>query len=730
MVEPVELEVLLAGCAEEPIHVPEAVQPFGALLAVDDAGTLQVASDGADAVLGAPVRLGRPLAELLGDDLAARCRVGGAPFQAELLGAGAADVATHRSGALSLIEIEPVGVTPLPSDELISLQRPLWRARTLHELLDATVREVRELTGFDRVMAYRFDDEWNGEVVAEARAASLRPYLGLHYPASDIPPQARELYRRNPSRLIADVAYRPSPLRHLDRDRTAPLDLSDSTLRSVSPVHLQYLRTMGVAASMSLSLLVDGRLWGLVACHHERAPHRPDPSRRRAASSLAELAAALVVTVTEAESLSDRLIASERVGALHTRIDEADDPLEALTADTRLLGLVDAVGAVVSIDGRTASVGRARPAAQAALDAAALLAEGVDCADTDELAGPGPDLVGALAVALGEGGRSWVVWYRPELVHEIRWAGDPHGDEVVTEPDGRVHLGPRRSFATFVESVTGRSPAWGPSERWAARELSSHVRATLTRRTHERLTASSIVQRALLSGASLEASGFDVAVRYLPAQGDPIGGDWHDVFHLPDGAAAFVVGDTVGHGVEVAGIMAQLRSALRAYLVSETSPAVALDRMGELVQQLLPGQMATAVVGVVDPSTGRVRVASAGHLPPLVVGSGGARALEVPNGPALGFRRAGPSRTVETVLGAGEGLVLFSDGLVEHRDVPVPEAVQQLGEALAGGGARAPWPPPGGAAELCERALSLLGGRAADDDLTVLASLRSPAGRG
>src|SRR5690606_8265454 len=139
---------------------------------------------------------------------------------------------------------------------------------------------VRGLTGFDRVMIYRFDPEWNGEVVAERRVSELDPFLGTRYPASDIPPQARALYLRNPIRLIPNSDHQPIPLVALPDAPGTTLDLSDSTLRAVSPVHLEYLRNMGVVASMSAALRVDGALWGLVACHHYAAPRRPSQRAR------------------------------------------------------------------------------------------------------------------------------------------------------------------------------------------------------------------------------------------------------------------------------------------------------------------------------------------------------------------------------------------------------------------------------------------------------------------
>jgi hypothetical protein len=359
------------------------------------------------------------------------------------------------------------------------------------------------------------------------------------------------------------------------------------------------------------------------------------------------------------------------------------------------------------------------------MDAIELLGPGTEPVAVDSLTQPHEDLVGALAVPLGSGGRSWVVWYRRELVGEVRWAGDPHSDEVVTGPGGVARLGPRRSFATFVESVTGRCRPWSAADRVAAGELGSQVGAVLERRTHDRLSSALVVQRALLLDADVAAPGFDVAVRYLPAHGDPVGGDWHDIVLLPGGSTAFVVGDAAGHGIEVAGVMAQLRNALRAYLVAGMSPGAALGRLDELVHQLLPGQMATAVVCVVDPADGRARVAVAGHLPPLLIGPGGVTALQVPRSPALGLGSLGglgEPGDLEHHLEVDEGLVLFSDGLVERRTTPIPVLLGRVSDALSKSRSG------GDAGVLCGRAIAATGPDGSDD-VTVLACVRVGTGR-
>jgi light-regulated signal transduction histidine kinase (bacteriophytochrome) len=231
------------------------------------------------------------------------------------------DAILHRSGPYLVVELEPharAGASTYRdygTDTHQALLR-LQGADSLADLLDAAVGEVRRVTGYDRVMVYRFDVDQHGEVVAEERRADLEPFLGLHYPASDIPAQARRLYVANPIRIIADVAYRPAALVSApDLADAAPLDLTHATLRSVSPIHVEYLRNMGVAASMSVSLLQDGRLWGLIACHHY-APKLVPYSVRMTC----ELVGQTLATLIQAEERREEAAVREAIGARKLRV--------------------------------------------------------------------------------------------------------------------------------------------------------------------------------------------------------------------------------------------------------------------------------------------------------------------------------------------------------------------------------------------------------------------------
>ncbi len=284
----------LIVAAREPIHIPGAIQPHGCLLTLarDSLRILQVSANG-EAFLGRhPVSLcGEPIAaildagqeEALREALRASPETGGGLSRLDI-GGRAFDASVSAGSDVVLLELEPAegddaGTTSAGIQQAL---RRLAQCDTFDRLVDVTARAVRELTGFDRVMVYRFDSDDHGEVIAEAKGEALEPYLGLHYPESDIPRQARALYLRHWVRCIPNARYAPVPLvPPLRPDTGLPLDLSDSILRSVSPVHLEYMANMGVQASMSVSLIVAGRLWGLISAGH-RTPHA-FPQRLRSA---------------------------------------------------------------------------------------------------------------------------------------------------------------------------------------------------------------------------------------------------------------------------------------------------------------------------------------------------------------------------------------------------------------------------------------------------------------
>ena len=371
---PVGTPIDLDNCAREPIHIPGSIQPRGVLAVVREADfqVRQVSANTAE-LLDRPVDevLGRHLSALMGADQAARVmeatRAPGElrqrnPIECVL------DVAGRRRAFDAILRREPGGVL-LVELEIADGERPfsfpntyqavrgsveeLNQVATLDELYGTAARAVRDLTGFDRVMVYRYDEHYNGEVVAESKRDDLNSFLGLHYPSTDIPAQARALYEKNWIRLISDVDYTPVPIvPTVDPDRGASLDLTYATLRSVSPIHVEYLQNMGVHASMSISLLRNGRLWGLIACHHYAGPHLPPFGTRAAAEFLGSTLSLRLVERFDDDQLQKRLTAQAVLGKLTSAtLDDSDSLTGALLGAPDLLDLVAAEGVVVNIAG-------------------------------------------------------------------------------------------------------------------------------------------------------------------------------------------------------------------------------------------------------------------------------------------------------------------------------------------------------------------------------------------
>jgi light-regulated signal transduction histidine kinase (bacteriophytochrome) len=478
----------VSNCDREPIHVPGAIQPHGALIAARAADLAVVqASVNVEAILGIAhaAVLDAPLGSLFAA-WAAELDLPRAIAPGEIRAFRAAhrgrlvDVAVHRSGDVLIVEIEPV--PPGAGDDAVTLcdeaRRAVEQMRSALRLTDLwpeVARIIRGVTGFDRVMVYRFSPDGAGQVIAEAVAEGVEGYLGLWYPASDIPQQARALYLENRIRLIVDAAYEPAPILPV-MAFGAPLDLSRAVLRSVSPMHCQYLANMRVRAAMSISLVHEGRLWGLVACHH-LAPLHVGSRRRSMCALLGDVASWMLGPKLEAEQAEARVQAAAVRAALVERMATRSDLATALVEGApTALDLVTARGFAVSHGGAVRTLGAAPP--KEAL--AALLAWVRDRAGdrgvyaTDALAAAYPPAAalqdtasGVLAAVVSCAHDLTLIWLRPEVVREVSWAGDPHKPADLA---GNT-LGPRRSFALWKETVRGRSLAWAPWEIEAAEGL-------------------------------------------------------------------------------------------------------------------------------------------------------------------------------------------------------------------------------------------------------------------
>ena len=403
----------------------------------------------------------------------------------------------HRSGRHVCLDIEPVSREPWQTPPVIAAQSILEtfkHATRPDELCDLAVRGLRAITGYDRVMAYRFGADGHGEVIAEALAAQLESYLGLHYPATDIPPQARRQYMSQRVGAIVDASYQPVPLlTDPALDDGTPLDLTHSTLRSVSPIHREYMRNMKTAASLTIGLAHKQRLWGMLVCHHG-TPRVAGPDLRAVADMVGQVVSLLLVSLSEADLYARR---HARQASLRAVIDRLAGPVplaEALAAaEDELLGLVDAAGAVVSFAGSFRCLGRTPPPAAAERAFAALqLAAAGDTLAVDDLALRYPALAGctsegsgALLLPLAQGTDDAILWFRPELSRTVSWGGNPAEHAAVEPVTGR--LSPRTSFAIWKETVRNRSAPWEEVDLALAGDLRSAIEAELAQRMKSEL---------------------------------------------------------------------------------------------------------------------------------------------------------------------------------------------------------------------------------------------------
>ena len=500
----------IASCDREPIHIPGAVQPHGVLLVLDrDTLEIRHAAGDVAGLLGVERWIGVAAGAVLGDPIARRIAAvtasgsGGGFVGALRVGERAFDVSAAFQTDKVLVEIEPGLDLALTGAQILaqleSAAAAFERCPGLKTLYDRAALEFRHLTGFDRVMVYRFGEDDAGEVVAESRAPHVQAFLNHRFPASDIPKQARALYVRNLVRVIPDSAYVPAPL--LPPTATE-LDMSDCALRSVSPVHLRYLRNMGVTASASVSIVKDGRLWGLIACHHE-SPRLLPYDIRAACRALAGGLARQIKAKEEAEIYHERLrlrSLGDDVAHALARADNGDLALEEHVRD--LMRLADADGVAVFRDDRIEVTGKAPPHLALAILRDWLLETAKDgaadgAAATDQASIDVPDVISFRALASGVMGvvveRSpllAILWTRAEQVETVRWAGEP---VKATTADGV--LTPRASFDAWTQTVRGRSRPWTPAQTSAALrlredlidlrrarrtdELNSYLRATL-----------------------------------------------------------------------------------------------------------------------------------------------------------------------------------------------------------------------------------------------------------
>lgn len=530
----------LTQCEREPIHTPGSIQPHGVLLAVDAASGLitqasanagEVLGTSMDAVLGADWRSLVAPGKTLDEESSSPWHSLWMPVRLVKHDAPPAKrwvAAFHRYEQHMLIELAPHAerFDEDPLRRSYEIGRQLEADRSVDAAAARAARSLRNLLGYDRVMIYRFDRHWNGEVIAESLRRGLEPYLGLHYPSTDIPAQARTLYLRNRVRGISDVSYTPCPIvSAADVDTSQPLDLSDISLRSVSPVHLEYLSNMGVTGTLVASIIVNGRLWGLISCHHYR-PRYADHDMRELAEGVATALATRIGALEEVdkEQLESSLLTVRE--KLITAFNESDEIGAALLAKLapQLLEVVDSDGVAIFSGDQITTYGRVPDR-----DSLLRIRQHVGPASVDHDAISGvlhtnalgerfPELADLAAIAAGiifmplvPDAHSAILWTRREMVHDVRWGGNPHLAKLETIPGAR--LSPRQSFAAWQETVRGQARPWAPEHTESARSL--RVLIELMERKHYQRHTS-------LLGTSLERVREGVLI--VQANGEA----WHE----------------------------------------------------------------------------------------------------------------------------------------------------------------------------------------------------------
>lgn len=483
----------LTSCDLEPIHEIGSVQAAGFLIAVDPDWRVTRASANCSQYLGQPIEeiLGANLGTLIlptaihairnrlfslqGPDAVERAfaiqfQVGGPEF----------DLAVHKIGNLIVVEAEasePLG--DLNAGAMVrSMIDRVQDELSVTGLAQQAVRLVQALTGYDRVMIYHFHPDSSGEVIAERARADMEPFLGLRYPASDIPKQARALLVRNPVRILFDARGDTSPVLSIEGPSDQPLDMSMSSLRSHSLMHLEYLQNMGVGASLTISLLKNGVLWGLISCHHN-TPRSIGFERRTTAELFAQVLSLLIDRCERNEILKYEAQTRELTGTLLATIAKKGIANQDFTElANHLIAVVPCDGTGYCIDGKITLSGTTPTLEEFGYLRAFL--DGVadsQVYSTDEIGKvypPGSAFVeraaGMLAIPISTVPRDYLVFFRKETASLVTWAGDPNKPVTVGGANGD-RLTPRKSFEAWQATVRGKSKPWTESERRAAEAL-------------------------------------------------------------------------------------------------------------------------------------------------------------------------------------------------------------------------------------------------------------------
>lgn len=488
-----EVVVDLSNCEQEPIHTPGKIQPFGFLLAVELSNWRVLhCSDNTNEFLGVNANqlLHQPLGKILTEHSLAQIKHAVAneklsvinPIELEFIARAQSfqGILHINSSGLLIIECEALHLAYFPSSDFYStpsrLMRTLKDCQTVHELCDKTVKFIRHTTSYDRVMIYRFDPDWNGQVIAESRRSDLRSFFGHHFPASDIPTPSRQLYLTNRLRIIPDINHTPvSIIPTSDPITGQPLDLSNAFLRGVSPIHIEYMQNMGVVATLVIGIVIEGNLWGLIACHHYSIKHI-DARMRLLLEHLGELVAYQIQTLENLNAQRYYLQVKTYENEILKNIAQKENLLEGLHASLDLLlKMNSSSGVTICWDENITSSGEVPPQELIKKIVHFLDSTGELLFHTDSLKTFLPEASkfaniasGMLAVRLSKTDKKFILWFKPETVRTIVWGGNPAEKAILVPDKEGVRLSPRKSFEKWEEIMRHRAVRWEKFEINAA----------------------------------------------------------------------------------------------------------------------------------------------------------------------------------------------------------------------------------------------------------------------
>ncbi len=499
------LKTTITNCEQEPIHIIGSAQAHGFILVCDpiDLKITQCSENIAEFLnITAKEVLGRNLDELLPRETIEFFR--SKLEENKILLPNTAQlkendyfIIPHLSDGNLVIDIEPVGESVTSNnfqEQLTKILTEMGNASSISEMCQQSVSLIKDLFGYDRVMMYQFDANWNGEVVAEVREGHLESWLGLHYPARDIPKQARAIFLKQGVRMIADVDFKPAALiPELSPINNKPLDISRSELRSVSPIHIEYLQNMKVGASLTAAIILDGQLWGLLACHHY-TPKFLDYYRRQSCKFLTQVFSNHL-SVKTTNTFLEKTEASEKIRKeLMLKLNSIKDLKKALTKYTiPFTKIINCSGGAlvyndeIELVGVTPSVTEIKNLVinylnnqEDSIIATSKLAHDFPAANAYQNV-----CSGLLSIQLNKEKGSYLLWFRPEISQTVTWGGNPEKKGFIK--DGVEYLSPRKSFEKWTENVSGIALAWESYDLKAVSSLQKTINHFLLKKQKDEI---------------------------------------------------------------------------------------------------------------------------------------------------------------------------------------------------------------------------------------------------